>query len=630
MRHLADRKFAVLYTIVFIAAVLILRVAYLQLISKEYQEQARRTTLEKRVIYPSRGVIFDRKQKTLVFNKPIYVLYATYNKIRPDMDTALFCSLLDIDKDFFTETLNKDWKSPQFHKSIPFVFLPKISPKQFAIFQEHMHKFPGFAAVERSIRGYPHQTACHILGYLGEVDRKIIEQSEGTYLSGDYIGKTGLELAYERELAGRKGVNYILKDNLGREVGAYDEGKLDSAAVPGEDIIISIDLDLQRYADSLMMNKRGGLVAIEPSTGEILCLVSAPFYDPNLLNLDENRNLGMVPLIRDTINRPLNNRAVTNRYPPGSIFKPILSLIAMQKGVASASRVIPCMGGFRLTPTKIQKCHGHPPLNGVASAIQYSCNTYYLQITKDFLDMYGYKKPGRGLDTLVSYLNDFGLGKKLGLDYSYEGRGFIPNSQFYDRVYRKEANGWRSMWVLSLGIGQGEVQLTTIQMANLAAILANRGVYYVPHFLKAFRSGKPVPKELSTPHNVRIKQEYFEPVIDGLEAVVTSGTARVAYVPGLDICGKTGTSQNPHGKDHSVFFGFAPKNNPKIAVAVFVENAGWGGDWAAPISSLLIEKYLTGKIRPERKALEERMRTGLTDTSTPNLAVLPGPATQEN
>ena len=541
------------------------------------------------------------------------------------MDTALFCNLLDIDKQTFIENLNKDWSSPQFHKSIPFVFLPKISPKQFAIFQEHIHKFPGFTAMERSIRGYPHQTACHILGYLGEVDKKIIEQSEGAYISGDYIGKTGLELAYERELAGKKGVNYILKDNLGREVGAYDNGKLDSSAVPGEDIIISIDLALQQYADSLMMNKRGALVAIEPSTGEILALVSAPFYNPNLLNLDENRNKGMVPLIMDTINRPLNNRAVTNRYPPGSIFKPILSLIAMQKGITTAERTIPCFGGFRLTPSKIQKCHGHAPLRGVASAIQYSCNTYYLQITKDFLDLYGYRRPGIGLDTLVSYLKDFGLGRKLGLDYSYEGRGFIPDSKFYDRVYRKEANGWRSMWVLSMGIGQGEVQLTTIQMANLASILANRGVFYIPHFLKKFRTGRPIPQELTTQHKVRIHKKHFEPVIDGLEAVVTSGTARVAYVPGLDICGKTGTSQNPHGKDHSVFFGFAPKHSPKIAVAVFVENAGWGGDWAAPISSLLIEKFLTGKIRPERKDLEERMFKGLFDTSTPDLAVLPSP-----
>jgi penicillin-binding protein 2 len=622
MRHLAQRKYMVLYSIVLIASVLALRVAYLQLISQKYKEQARRTTLEKRLIYPSRGVIFDRHNKTLVYNKPVYVLYATYRKMDPGMDTSLFCRLLGIDKETFIDNLNKDWASPQFHKSIPFVFLPKISPKQFAIFQEHLHKFPGFTAVERSIRGYPHETACHILGYLGEVDKKIIERAAGAYIAGDYIGKTGLEIAYEQELAGKKGVNYILKDNLGREVGSYDNGKLDSAAVPGEDIIISIDLALQQYADSLMKNKRGGLVAIEPSTGEILALVSAPFYNPNLLNLDENRNKGMVPLIMDTINRPLNNRAVTNRYPPGSIFKPILSLIAMQKGITSPERFIPCNGGFRLTPTKIQKCHGHPPLRGVASAIQYSCNTYYLQITKDFLDMYGYRRPGIGLDTLVSYLHDFGLGRKLGLDYSYESRGFIPDSKFYDRVYRKEVNGWRSMWVLSMGIGQGEVQLTTVQMANLAAILANRGYYYVPHFLKAFGSGKAVPDELTTKHNVRIHKKYFEPVIDGLEAVVTSGTARVAYVPGLDICGKTGTSQNPHGKDHSVFFGFAPKKNPKIAIAVFVENAGWGGDWAAPISSLLIEKYLNGKISAERKALETRIFQGLVDTSIPNLAEL--------
>jgi penicillin-binding protein 2 len=611
MRHLVDRKYIFLYAIIIVAVIFVLRAAQMQLFSGEYTEKARETTLERKTLHPARGLILDRTGKTMVYNKPIYVIYALYRKIDPKMDTAFFCSLLNIDKTTFINNLQKDWSNQQFHKSTPFVFLNKVSPEQFAIFQEHMHKFPGFTAEERIIRGYPHHNASHVLGYLGEVNKTVIEKSEGKYEMGDFIGKTGLEIAYENELGGKKGINYVLKDPHGRKIGSYENGKLDSLAIPGEDMEISIDLELQAYADSLMMNKRGGLVAIEPSTGQILAMVSAPTYDPNMLSLDENRNEGMRQLLMDTINRPLNNRAVTNRYPPGSIFKPILSLIAMQKGLYSAGRGGACGGGYRLSASKVVKCHRHAPITGIAAAIQYSCNTYYCGMMRELLDMYSFKKPGIGLDTVVSYLKDFGLGSKLGLDFSYENKGFIPNSAFYDRAYRSELTGWRSAWVISLGIGQGEMQLTTVQMANLAAILANRGYFYTPHFIRKYLSGKPIPPKFTTKHKVRIDPKHFGPVIDGLENVVLAGTARVAFVEGLDICGKTGTSQNTHGKDHSVFFGFAPKNNPKIAVAVFVENAGWGGDWAAPISSLLIEKYLNKKVSPTRRYLEEKMFKGL-------------------
>jgi penicillin-binding protein 2 len=611
MRNLASRQYGIIYIIVLVSVILTLKAAQLQLFSSKYKDQAKRTTLEKNLIYPSRGLIYDRNGNTLVYNKPIYVISAVYNKIDPEMDTALFCKTLNIDIETFKANLDKNWKSAQFHKSIPFVFMSKVSPEQFGIFQEHMHKFPGFYAEQRSIRGYPHSHASHVLGYLSEVNRKIIENSNGTYISGDYIGKTGLEIAYERELSGKKGINYILKDNLGRQVGSYDEGKLDSMAVPGEDIQITIDLELQAYADSLMANKRGGIVAIEPSTGEILAMVSAPSYDPNILNLDDNRSIGMASLLNDTINRPLNNRAVTNKYPPGSIFKPILSLIALQKNTAYPDRTIYCPGYYRLSATKTQGCHNHASARGISEAIQYSCNTYYFQLMKELLDVYSNKKPGIGLDTIVNHLHDFGLGDKLGLDYSYENKGFIPTSAFYDRMYRKETNGWKSSWILSIGIGQGELQLTTVQMANLATILANRGYFYTPHLIKKYISGKPIPQEFLQKKSVRIDAKHFVPVINGLEATVLAGTATIAYVEGLDICGKTGTSQNAHGKDHSVFFGFAPKNNPKIAIAVFVENAGFGADWGTPIASLMIEKYLKKSISPSRKYIEERMFNGV-------------------
>jgi penicillin-binding protein 2 len=612
MKTLESRKEIVIGAIVIVALLLISRAAQLQLFSDEYKERAERTTLDRSIIYPSRGLIYDRNGKIMVYNKPIYIVEATYNKIDPKMDTALFCSLLQIDRETFVANLTKDWKSGKFNKSLPFTFMSKISPEQFAIFQEHLYKFPGFTTGQRIIRGYPHTNGSHVLGYLGEVDQRIIDRSQGLYTLGDYIGLTGLEVAYESELSGGKGVNYILKDNLGRRVGAYENGSLDSMAVPGEDVYISIDLDLQAYADSLMMNKRGGIVAIEPSTGEILAMVSAPTYDPNILNLDGNRGQGMSSLLMDTINRPLNNRAVTNRYPPGSIFKPILSLVALQMQATTPSRGTFCPGYYRLSASKVQKCtHAHGTIHNMSEAIQHSCNVYYYQLMRDVLDKYSYKDPGIGLDTLVSHLRDFGMGRKLGLDYSYENKGLMPNSEYFDRIYKRETGGWRSAWVLSLGIGQGEMQLTTVQMANLATILANRGWYYTPHLVKKFVSGKPIKPEYRTKNYVRIDPKHFPPVIEGMAAVVTAGTARVAAIDGIEVCGKTGTSQNPHGEDHSVFFGFAPKNNPQIAIAVFVENAGFGNTWAAPISSLLMERYLTKKTSPTRKYLQDRMYNGV-------------------
>lgn len=605
-----DRHKIIIIFVILGALLLTFRSAQLQLFTKKYKEQAARTTLYKNIIYPARGLLYDRNGKPLVLNYPIYEILAIKNKVDPAMDTTNFCRLLNIDIETFKKNLDKDWSNPKFHKAIPFVFLNKISPEQFAVFQEHMYKFPGFYPVQRYIRAYPHQHGAHALGYMGEVNKEIIEKYGDKYAAGDFIGISGIEYAYENELSGEKGIQYILRDNLGRMVGSFDNGRLDSMAVSGEDIDLSIDIDLQAYGESLLKNKRGAIVAIEPSTGQILALVSSPSFDPNLLTLDEKRGKGIKLLLLDSINKPLNNRAVTNKYPPGSIFKPILSLITLQKGTTYASKTIYCPGYYRLSATKVQKCHGHSVPKDISEAIQHSCNTYFFQLYRDFVDQYGYKKPGVGLDTLVSYLYDFGLGKRLGVDLSYENKGYVPTSEYYNRLYRKEVNGWRSVWTLSLGIGQGEMQLTTIQMANLAVILANRGFYYTPHLIKQFRSGKPLPIEYSIPKKVRIDKKHFAPVIDGLEKVVLYA-ARSAYVPGLDVCGKTGTSENVHGDDHSVFFGFAPKNKPRIAIAVFVENAGFGAEWAAPVAGLMIEKYLNKEISPARKYLEENMIKGI-------------------
>lgn len=600
----------IIYFVLGCAAFLIFTAAQLQVLDTKYGEQAKRATLDKNILYPARGLVYDRNKKLLVTNTPLYDIEAIYRNVK-NIDTAEFCSLLQITEDRFNTNLNKDWSKPRYHKSVPFLFLQKVKPAQFSVFQEHLYKFPGFYPKLKNIRSYPHTNAANILGYLGEVDQDIIDQNEGKYKAGDYIGVSGFEKKYEEILKGQRGLSYVLKDNLGREVGSYEGGRLDSMAIPGQDLITSLDLDLQAYAESLMINKRGSVVAIEPSTGEILAMVSAPTYDPNLVALDKNRGIAFDSLLSDTINRPFLDRSVMAHYPPGSIFKPIFSLIALQRGIIYPNKTIYCDGVYELDSKgkSVQKCHQHPTPYNVSIALEHSCNSYYYQTMRDFVNQYGYQNPGAGLDTLVNYLQEFGLGSKLGADIISEGKGFIPNAEFYDRIYRREVNGWRSTYILSMGIGQGELQVTTLQMANLAAILANRGYYYTPHLLKSYvDKNQMLNPKFYVKHNMRIDKEYFEPVIEGMERAVRTGTAKSGYARGLDICGKTGTSENPFGKDHSVFFGFAPRDNPKIAIAVYVENAGWGGEIATPIGSLVIEQYLNKEIAPNRAYLEKRMK----------------------
>lgn len=589
--------------------VILINTAWLQLFNSNFKERAEKTTLHKRTLFPSRGIIYDRKGSLLVINEPTYNLEVVYNELEQEMDTSLFCTLLNINKQTFRSNINKDWSSPQFRKSIPFTFLKRINPIDFAIFQEHLHKFPGFYPVIRNVRSYPHKHAANVLGFLGEVDEQKIEESEGSYSLGDYTGITGMEKMYENQLKGKKGVEYILKDNLGREVSALAEGDMDSLANEGQDIISTIDLDFQAYGEMLLQNKRGSVVAIEPATGEILAMVSAPSYDPNLLRIDRDRGTAYSTLINDTLNRPFLDRSVMAMYPPGSIFKPIFSLIAMQEGYLWPYRGIQCDGDYEInTKGFSQGCHDHPYPSNVKVALTHSCNTYYYQVMREFINGKDPLKPSIGMDKLKAYLETFGIGRQLGIDNNSENSGFFPSGEYFTDFYRKRGERrWFSTMVLSLGIGQGEINLTTVQMANLAAILANRGEYITPHLLKSFnKSGTLIPEKFTTINTVPIDSMFFPSVIDGMERVVREGTAQIAYVPGLNIAGKTGTSQNS-GKDHSVFFGFAPKNNPKIAIAVYIENAGWGAQFAAPIASLMMEKYLNGEVRPQRKYLETRM-----------------------
>ena len=609
MEKYNDRQKIIVAFFCICALLLIYKSAELQIFESKYREQARRTTLDKRISYPSRGLIYDRNNELLVVNVPIYDIKATYKKVDVNMDTVAFCNLLEIPIDTFATLLNKNWKSRRYHKSVPFTFLSKVKPETYAKFQERMFEFPGFYPVTRNIRSYPHENAAHTLGYLGEVDQRTINRSDGKYQTGDFIGVSGVEKSYDDLLRGSKGLNYLLKDNLGRDVGSYESGSLDSSAVSGEDINLALDLVLQEYGELLMNNKRGAIVALEPETGEVLAMISAPTYDPNILKMDINRGEAFNDLLSDTINKPMLDRSVISKYPPGSIFKPVFALIAMQMGVTQANRTIYCDGSYEVGKRGFsQGCRDHPTPYNVDIALQWSCNSYFYQLMKECLLLNGYDNPGAGLDTIVDYLSDFGLGKKTGLDYHYENEGFIPNSNYYDRLYNDVVNGWKWSYILSLGIGQGELELTTLQMANLAAIIANRGHYFKPHLLSAINDDKQaIPKEYLRQQKVRINPEYFEPVINGMEKVISQGTATAAYVPGLNVCGKTGTSQNQRKVSHSVFFGFAPKVNPKIAIAVYVENAGSGGAIAAPIGGLIIEKYLNKKIAKNRIGLQDAM-----------------------
>ena len=587
-------------------SILVLKAMEIQLIDTSYQDRARTAAIDKETLYPSRGLVLDRNRKLLVNNNAMYDLKCTYKQIDPGMDTVRFCTLLGINRATFEKNLNKNWRSARYSKSVPFIFMSKISSETYARFQESMYEFPGFSIQLRNVRGYPYPNAAHVLGYLSEVNQAQIEASDGKYSRGDYIGATGLELAYESALRGTKGSRYVLKDNLGRAVGSYKNGDFDTVAVSGADLVTSLDIDIQRYGELLMKNKTGSIVAIEPATGEILTMMSAPTYDPNLLTINRNRGDAFKELLQDSL-RPFLDRSLMAKYPPGSIFKTMVSLIGMEEGVVTANTGFSCSGGY-VYKGMIRGCHQHSYPYDVATALQHSCNTYYFHSIRNIVDRFDFYDPHSGLDTFNNYVYQFGLGKPLGIDLPNESSGNVPTSKYYDYLYPKEKGSWKSPTIMSIGIGQGEIEMTTVQMANLAAVIANRGYFITPHLAKGFiGNGLTVDEKYKRKNYVDISPQYFPPVIDGMEKVVMAGTATNARIKDIRVCGKTGTSQNPHGKDHSVFFAFAPRDNPKIAIAVYVEHGVWGNRYASIIASLMIEKYLKGEIDPSRKYLEERM-----------------------
>lgn len=606
--------------IVMLACALILlgKAAQIQLFDDSLSRRADATTIHKMTAYPPRGLVYDRNDTLIINNNAMYDLMVTYNQIDPGMDTSKLCNLLGITSEDFRTFLKKDWRSGKFSRSVPFVFMKKLSTVTYARLQECLYEFPGFFVQVRTIRAYPHSAGAHVLGYINEVDPRDIEKSGGVYASGDYIGAGGLESEHEARLRGSKGCTFLLKDNLGRIVGSYANGERDTLPVSGDDLVSSIDIRLQKFGEELMANKTGSVVAIEPSTGEILAMISLPTYDPNDLTMTKDRGPVFSRLLTDPL-KPFFDRTVMAKYPPGSIFKTVVSLVGLQEGTLNPNAGMGCGGGY-FYAGRLYKCHGHGGVGNVVDALAYSCNTYYFSEFRDIVDKFGFNKPHPGLDMFAKYCEEMGLGRKLGVDYPNENAGNIPDSKYYDRIYPKKLGGWRSPTIMSVGIGQGELQLTTLQMANLAACIANRGYWYPPHLAKHFKTGGEIPKPFLQAQKVSIDKRYFELVVEGMAQCVNRGTARSCAIPNIQVCGKTGTSQNPHGDDHSVFFAFAPKDNPKIAIAAYVENAGWGASYAAPIVSLMIEKYLNDTIAADRKPMEERMRTAnLTDKYLENI-----------
>lgn len=592
-------------TIIFVVTILLVaRLFYLQVIDDSLKLKSDNNAIKIKYDYPERGYIYDRYGKLLVANQPSYDIMVIPKDVK-DLDTVEFCTLLNITKEEF---LKKIAKAKVYSPRLPSVFLAQLNKKEYAAFQEIQRKFNGFYIQKRSLRDYQVAFGANVFGFITQVNESIIEKNK-YYNSGDLIGKQGVEESYEEILRGIKGVKYIQKDKYNRDIGSYKEGRFDTIAVQGKDINLTLDAELQKYGEELMINKRGGIVAIEPSTGEILALVTAPSYDPAIL-VGRQRSKNYTMLYHDSIAKPLYDRGLLAEYTPGSPFKILTGLVALQEGVIDETTSFVCHHGFSYAPGRFMRCHD----SGVSvlhNGIYNSCNTYFASVYMKTINKY--PKAPIGVDVWSNHLKSFGLGQFMGYDLPTGKKGSLPTSKTYKKMY--PGWGWSSKTIVSNAIGQGEVLMTPIQLANMIATVANRGFYYTPHIIKKIKNGQ-IDKKFTTKHVTTIDRKYFEPMINGLFDVYNLGTAHGLNVEGIDICGKTGTAENYtkiNGKrvklqDHSIFVAFAPKDNPKIAIAVFVENGYWGSRWAGPITSLMIEKYIKRKIT--RKDLEKRMLEG--------------------
>lgn len=580
-----NRRYVIVAIIILASLGLLARLFSIQVVNDSYRLSADNNVLRYVTQYPSRGLIYDRNSKLMVKNQAAYDLMVVPAQTSA-IDTSELCSILNISSDLFKERMKA---AVNYSRRAPSVFLKQVSVETYARLQEKMFMYPGFYVQPRTLRQYSRPVASHILGYVSEVDESAIAK-DSYYRSGDYIGKLGIEEAYEKELRGKKGVKIFLVDVYSRIKGLYANGALDTLAEQGADITTSIDIDLQEYGEALMKNKIGSIVAIEPSTGEVLSLVSSPNYDPALL-VGRVRSENYSNLVVDTL-KPLFNRALMASYPPGSTFKPINGLIALQEKVISPDTEFGCDNGYMFVA-----CHSHRSPLDLEEAIMMSCNSYFCQAFRRVIDNDRYPSVADAFNKWKGYLNEFGFGNKLGTDFVNELPGFIPGVEYYDKYHG--AGKWKALTIISMAIGQGEILTTPLQMANMTATIANRGYYYIPHIVKSISSGGAIDSRFLEKQMISIDSANFEEIILGMEAAVNGGdgkTAGIAALRDIIVCGKTGTAQNPHGEDHSVFIAFAPKENPQIAIAVYVENAGYGSTYAAPVASLMIEKYLRGTI----------------------------------
>ena len=598
-----NRKFVIVGIVLAIVFVYIGRLFSLQVLNDDYKSRADSNAFLNKTVYPSRGVMYDRTGKLLVSNQPAYDVMVCMRNVK-DLDTLTFCQSLGITREFFDKRM-ADVKNrrlnPGYSSYTDQLFLSQLTAEDFAMFQEQLYKFQGFSIQRRAIRQYNYPVAGHLFGDLGEVSKKNIADDD-YYVQGDFIGKQGIESFYEKQLRGEKGKEVLLRDAHGRVQGRYLDGAKDIPSVPGKNLTLSIDIELQALAERLLQNKIGSVVAIEPSTGEVLCMASSPTFSPQMLvgrQRGENHRL----LSKDT-QKPLLNRAIQGTYPPGSTFKTSQALTFLQEGIITSTTSFPCTLGFRFKGLHVG-CHAHSSPTALVPSLATSCNSYFCW---GLYRMIGDEKYGSSQEALTcwkDHMVSMGFGYRLGIDLPGEARGFIPNAGFYDKWYGKR---WNGLTIISISIGQGEVTLTPLQIANLGATIANRGHYIPPHVVKEIQ-GESLDSLYTTPKYTMVDKQHYETVVQGMREAVLNGTCVGANLPGIEVCGKTGTAQNK-GKDHSAFMGFAPMTAPKLAVAVYVENGGFGAVYGVPIGALIMEKYLTGTLSEasEKKANDIQKR----------------------
>ncbi len=604
MNQFAERRYVFIVGVMLVGIVFIVRLFQLQVMDSSYKVSAENNSQSHVVVYPARGLIYDRNGELLVSNQAAYDIMVVPNMVS-DPDTSEFCRILEITPEDFTQRMQK---AREYSTRVASIFMKQVRLEKASVLQEKMYQFPGFYLQSRTLRTYSRPIASHVLGYVGEVDKRILENND-YYQMGDYIGVIGIEKSYEEVLRGKKGLKIYLKDAHNRIIGSYEEGKYDIPVEVGKNIMITLDADLQEYGEKLMEPFVGSIVAIEPESGEILSLVSSPCFPPNAL---VGRDLGnsIARLSADTLN-PLFNRALMAQYPPGSTFKTINGLIGLQEGVINPSTMFGCSFGYHYRNIHVG-CHTHKSPLDLRKGIQNSCNSYFCNVFRQIMEDPEYENSEAAFNSWRKHVTSFGFGSKLGTDFTNELAGNVPTSDYYDSYYR--SGHWNFLTIISLAIGQGELLITPMQMANMTAAIANRGHYYIPHVIKEIEGRDMIDFTYIEPHKTTIDSSNFDPIIDGMELAVNGGegsTARIARMRDITICGKTGTAENPHGEDHSIFIAFAPKEDPKIALAVYVENQGFGSTWAAPIASLMIEQYLTGEVN--RRWLEQYVLKGNTD-----------------